>query len=269
MVRDGVVASVAGAPRAVAAVGAAARVGGSSCGGGSSSASSASGSSHGGVSRPPGRCWRCNRQGHIREECTTKESDFIAEYARCSGFSHEESTCSLDAAVLAIELPMSEKDVAVEAQAFVAKETSKCNVMVGEKVGGGKLGKQVMQYIADSVATCNMTPDADGLSNYREYIRPLDLARGGTTSLAGYDDLTVAFRSENRWVHVNLHGVAHAPLLSYNIVSLPSLALKGHSYAGDKDRVTFKLKGGKTVHFLLIGKLAASTVTAQRRSVGW
>ena len=28
-------------------------------------------------------------------------------------------------------------DVAVEAQAFVAKETGKCSVMVGEEVGGG------------------------------------------------------------------------------------------------------------------------------------
>ena len=29
---------------------------------------------------------------------------------------------------------------------------------------------------------------------------------------------------------------------------------KGHTYAGDKDGVTLKLEGGKTVHFSLIGK---------------
>ena len=33
------------------------------------------------------------------------------------------------------------------------------------------------------------------------------------------------------------------------------MALKGHKYACDKDGVTFKLKGGKTVPFPLIGKL--------------
>ena len=52
-----------------------------------------------------------------------KESGFLANCARCSGFGHEESTCSSDAAVLAIELPMSEEDLAVEAYPFLAKET--------------------------------------------------------------------------------------------------------------------------------------------------
>ena len=60
----------------------------------------------------------------------------------------------------------------MEAQAFVAKEIRKCSVMVGKEVGGGELGKQVVQYIADNVATCNMTPDADDLTNYRECSRP-------------------------------------------------------------------------------------------------
>ena len=98
-------------------------------------ANSASGSSHGGGSKPPGRCWRRNRRDHIREECTTKESDFIDECAGCLGFGHEESTCSSDGAMLAMELPMSEENLAVEAQAFVAKEASRCSVMVGEEVG--------------------------------------------------------------------------------------------------------------------------------------
>ena len=53
-------------------------------------------------------------RGLIREKCTTKEREFLAKCARCSGFDHEESTCSSDAAVLAIELPMSEEDLAVE-----------------------------------------------------------------------------------------------------------------------------------------------------------
>ena len=66
--------------------------------------------------------------------------------------------------------------------------------MVGEEVGGGELGKQVVQYIADSAATCNMTPDADGLTNYRECSRPLGLANRGTTSIVGYGELMVAFR---------------------------------------------------------------------------
>ena len=134
-------------------------------------------------------------------------NDFLAKCARCSGFVHEESTCSSDAAVLAMELPMSEEDLAVEAQAFVAKETGKCRVMVAEEVGGGKLGKHVMQYITGSAAKCNMMPGADGLTNYRECSRPLDVANEGTTSIIAYGDLTVPFHSDNGWVHVKLHGV--------------------------------------------------------------
>ena len=174
--------------------------GGSISGGGSSSSSSASGSSYGSGSRPPGRCWRCKRRGHIWKECTTRESDFIAECARCSVFVHEESTCSSDAAVLPMELPMSEEDLAVETQGFVVEETCKCSAMVEGEVGGGELGKQIVQYIADSAAACNMTPEADGHTNCRECCRPLGLTNGETTSIAGYGDLTVAFCSDHGWV---------------------------------------------------------------------
>ena len=60
-----------------------------------------------------------------------------------------------------------EEDLTVESQAFVAKETAKCRVMVGGNVGGGELGKQVVQYMADSAAPCIMTPDAGGRTNFR------------------------------------------------------------------------------------------------------
>ena len=100
-----------------------------------------------------------------------------------------------------------------------------------------------MQYIAYSAVTWNMTPDADGLTKYK-YSRPLSLTNGRTTSIAGYDDLTVAFHSDNGWVHVKLHDVAHVPLLRYSLISLSSLALKSHTYAGDKDGVS-QAEGGE------------------------
>ena len=114
---------------------------------------------------------------------------------------------------------MSEENLAVEAQAFVAEKTGKYSAMVEGEVGGGELGNQIVQYIADSAATCSMTPDADDLTNYRDCCRLLGLANGETTSIAGYGDLTVAFRSDHGWVHVKLY-VTHAPLLSYNLISL-------------------------------------------------
>ena len=126
---------------------------------------------------------------------------------------------------------------------------------IGDAVGGVALDKQVVQYIADSAATCNMTPDADGLTNYRECSRPLGLANGEEISIVGYGDLTVNFRTDHRWVRVKMNDVAHVPQLSHNLISLPSMTLKGHTYMGDKGGVTLKLKGGETVFFPLVGKL--------------
>ena len=73
-------------------------------------------------------------------------------------------------------------------------------------------------------------------------------------SIAGYGDLTVVFRSKDSWVHVRLYDVAHAPPLSYNLVSLTSLAHEGHSYAVEESGVTLKLKGEGTVQVPSIGK---------------
>ena len=138
---------------------------------------------------------------------------------------------------------------------FAANATGKCSLRVGEEVGDGELNKQVTQYIADSGSTCRMTPDADGLTNYRECRRPLGLADRKTISIAGYGDLTVAFRSNDSWVHVKLHDVAHAPLLIYNLVSLTSMTQECHPSAVEESGVNLKLKRGETVQFPLIGKL--------------
>ena len=133
-----------GAGRGRGRGGSSSKGGGRSSGGGNNSASRASGSSHGGGgSRPSGRCWRCNSRGHIREEYTTKKSDFIAECARCS----EESTCSSDRrwwrwscrcqkGILPWKLRRS----------WQRKQAS---AMVGEEAEGGELGKQVVQHIGD------------------------------------------------------------------------------------------------------------------------
>ena len=204
---------------------------------------------------PSGRCFRCRQRGHRRLDCTTKESDFVPRCNRCTGYGHEKSSCSSDAAVLVVELPVPEENLAVEAQAFAVSEAGKCSVTIGDAVGGVALDKQVMHYIADSAATCSMTPNSDGLTCYRECSRPLGLANGEEITIVGYGDLTVDFCTNHGWVRVEMNDVAHVPQLSYNLISLPSMAQKGHTYTGDKDGVTLELKGGKTVFSPLVGKL--------------
>ena len=223
--------------------------------GSSDGAGSLGGSGDGRHHIPSGRCFRCRQRGHRRQDCTTRESDFVPRCNRCTGYGHEESSCSSDAAVLVVELPVPEEDLAVEAQAFAVSEAGKCSVTIGDAVGEVALDKQVMHYIADSAATCNMTPNSDGLTCYRECSRPLGLANGEEITIVGYGDLTVDFRTNHGWVRVEMNDVAHVPQLSYNLISLPSMAQKGHTYTGDKNGVTLELKGGKTVFFPVVGRL--------------
>ena len=251
--------------------------GGSSCGGvgnnnssGTSSGSTGSsvgtqGSSNGGGSpggsgdgrhhMHSGRCFRCRQRGHRKKDCTTRESDFVPRCTRCTGFGHEEGSCPSDTAVMAMELPVSEEDPALEIQAFAATEAGKYSTTIDDRVGGEALDKQVVQYIADSAATCNKTPEADGLTNYRECKRPLGLANWEEIYIVGYGDLTVSFCTDHGWIRVETNDVAHGSQLSYNLISLPSMTQKGHTYTGDKDGVTLKLKRGETVFFPVVGKL--------------
>ena len=100
-----------------------------------------------------------------------------------------------------------------------------------------------------------MTPDADGLTNYRESSRPLGLANEEAIAIVGYGDLTVNLRTDHGWVRVEMNDVAHASLLNYNLTALPSITLQGHTYTGDKGGITLKLNGEETVLFPLVGKL--------------
>ena len=223
--------------------------------GSSDGAGSLGGSGDGRHHIPSGRCFHCRQRGHRKRDYTTRESDFVPRCTRCTGFGHEESSCPSDTAVMVMELPVSEEDPAMEIQAFAAIEAGKCSATIDDRVGGEALDKQVVQYIANSAATCNMTPDADGLTNYRECNRPFGLANGEEISIVGYGDLTVNFRTDHRWVRVKMNDVAHVPQLNYNLISLPSMTLKVHTYTGDKNGVTLKLNGGETVFFPLVGKL--------------
>ena len=68
-----------------------------------------------------------------------------------------------------MELP---DDDSKEEKLFAANATGKCSLRIGEEVGDGELDKQVAQYIADSGATCHLTPHTDGLTNYRGCSQP-------------------------------------------------------------------------------------------------
>lgn len=70
-----------------------------------------------------------------------------------------------EAVMLMMDLPLSEQDLAAEAQAFKTTETGNCSVMVPDEVGRGELDRSCR--ITDSAATCNATPGVNSLANYR------------------------------------------------------------------------------------------------------
>ena len=79
--------------------------------------------------------------------------------------------------------------VATTSPLAAVSDAGKCSATIDDRVGGEALDKQVVQYIADSAATCNMTPDADGLTHYRECSRPLGPTNGEEISRALHGSL--------------------------------------------------------------------------------
>ena len=115
-----------------------------STGGAQGSSGRGSGSGGGRLYIPPNRCFCCRQRGHRREHCTTKESEFVPRCITSTGFGHEKKSCSLNAAVPVVELPVSKEDLAVEAQTFAVTKAGKCSVTIGDAVGGVALDKQVV-----------------------------------------------------------------------------------------------------------------------------
>ena len=72
-------------------------------------AQGSSGRGGGRLYMPPNRCFHCKHRSHRGEDCTTKECEFVPRCIRCTGFGHDESSCSSNAAVLVVELPISKK----------------------------------------------------------------------------------------------------------------------------------------------------------------
>lgn len=129
------------------------------------------------LARPP---------GHSQEDCTTKPSDFAFKCATCDCFEHGEGTCTSARRCWCLSCRFPKKTLPwmlKDAQAFTASEAGKCSAMIGDEVGSEALDKQVVQFIAGSAATCNLTLDADGLNKYRECSQPLSLANGGLISI--------------------------------------------------------------------------------------
>lgn len=175
----------------------------------------------------------------------------------CLGFGHAASICTSAAAeaVLAIETPLSEEDVAVDAEAFMANKEPPGECTTVNQVGDGELARQVESLVADSAVSCHMSNNADQMDNYQECDRSLNVASGDTIPIAGYGDLTVTFRSGNKWINLKLVRVAHIPQLDYHLVSLPTMGAEGQTYVGDGKGIKLNLNCGKSIWFPLCGKL--------------
>lgn len=121
----------------------------------------------------------------------------------------------------------------------------------------GELVKEE-RFAATTAATCHMLTVADRFQNYRVCDGgQVRIANGDMIPIAGYGDVTIAFRSDGGWTPVRLKGVAHVPRVIFNVISLTSLISDGHDCVGDQKGSTLILKGGGSVLFAYVGTLPA------------
>ncbi|CAM9245286.1 unnamed protein product [Scytosiphon promiscuus] len=116
------------------------------------------------------------------------------------------------------------------------------------------------KFAATTAATCHMFVGADRFENYHECDGgQVRIANGSSIPIAGYGDVTIAFRSEGGWTPVRLKGVAHVPRVVFNVVSLTKLISQGHAYLGDQRGTTLRMQGGVSVLFPYYGSLTVQS----------
>ena len=94
----------------------------------------------------------------------------------------------------------------------------------GEGVVALQAGGVSESWIFDSGSSGHVTPNASQMQNFRSCNRFLRVACGKLLPIEGFGDLALNFRSSQGVVRVMLKNVAYVPLLSYHLLSLPSLA---------------------------------------------
>lgn len=121
-----------------------------------------------------------------------------------------------------------------------------------ENYSQGLYGEMVKpeKFAATTVATCHMFASVDRFENYRACDGgQVRLANGSTIPIAGYGDVTIAFRSGDGWTPVRLEGVAHVPRVTFNVLSLTKLMSERHAFQGDSRGLTLRMQGGASVPF--------------------
>lgn len=134
-----------------------------------------------------------------------------------------------------------------------SEQDSYCQGLHGEMIRPEK-------FAATTASTCHMFVSADYFENYRECDNgQVRIANGTSIPIAGYGDVTIAFRSADGWTPVRLKGVAHVPRAIFNVVSLTKLISEGHAYLGDHKGTTLRMQGGVSVLFPYYGSLTVQS----------
>ena len=137
---------------------------------------------------------------------------------------------------------------AEEQDAFVCDAPGKCFDEPGKR-GRNSLAWQMGDFpvICDNRASCHTSELSTGMINYRKANATMRTASRKRYPIGGYSDLLLTFRSSSGEVPMLLRNVAHVPSLSYHPLSLRVAADNGHTYTGNKNGVTVKIKSGETL----------------------
>ena len=137
---------------------------------------------------------------------------------------------------------------AEDQDAFVCDAPGKCFDEPGKR-GRNSLPWQMgdLPVICDNRASCHTSELSTGMIYYRKANATMRTASGKRYPIGEYSDLLLTFRSSRGKVPLLLRNVAHVPSLSHHPLSLRVAADNGHTYTGNKNGVTVKIKSGKTL----------------------
>ncbi|CAN0231091.1 unnamed protein product, partial [Scytosiphon promiscuus] len=123
-------------------------------------------------------------------------------------------------------------------------------------------------FILDSGASCTMFTSDDGFVKFRECDKRVRVAGKRELPIVGQGDVTIAFRSEQGRVRLELRDIFHVPQLGYNVISFRGVMAAGHNVENLSKRITTVLKDGDIVSFFpFMGNLPSNTSSRMRLPV--
>ena len=108
-----------------------------------------------------------------------------------------------------------------------------------------------------------MTCSSDKMTNFRPCNSKIGMVESKyTVQIEGRGNLVVNFKSSpSETVRMNLHDVAYAPTLDYDLISMSKARRVGHNYSGVDNGMLIRVKSGEEFVVPEVGGMYVGSVT--------